>query len=45
MLFRSLTGVLPDWTPPPARQYEGSAVPSVRARYAEVRDLTEGCRV
>ncbi len=41
----ALTGVLPDWTPPPARQYEGSAVPSVRARYAEVRDLTEGCRV
>lgn len=41
----ALTGTLPDWTPPPARQYEGTAVPSVRARYAEVRDLTEGRRV
>lgn len=41
----ALTGALPDWTPPPARRYEGAPVPAVRARYAEVRDLTEGCRV
>jgi xylulokinase len=30
----------PDWPLPGAELYEADAVPAVRARYAEVRDLT-----
>jgi xylulokinase len=32
----------PTWTPPPAQRFEAAPEPAVRARYAEVRDLTEG---
>lgn len=34
----------PAWAPPPAQRFEAAAEPAVRARYAEVRDLTEGVR-
>ncbi|KRD05640.1 xylulose kinase [Mycobacterium sp. Root265] len=40
----ALTGTLPEWDSAPARRYEAAAVPAVRRRYADVRDLTEGCR-
>lgn len=40
----ALTGTLPEWDSPPARRYEATGVPAVRDRYAQVRDLTEGCR-
>lgn len=36
----ALTGSLPEWNPPAAARFEADAVPAVRARYAEVRDLT-----
>lgn len=39
-----LTGALPEWDSAPRQIYEGAAVPAVRDRYAEFRDLTEGCR-
>ncbi|MHA3023970.1 FGGY-family carbohydrate kinase [Mycobacterium sp. BMJ-28] len=39
------TGALPQWDSAPAQCHEATAVPAVRERYAEVRDLTEGCRV
>ncbi|OZC52272.1 xylulokinase [Rhodococcus sp. 06-621-2] len=32
----------PQWESAPARTYEADPTPSIRARYAEVRDLTEG---
>ena len=32
----------PQWNPPPADEYAGPPCPSVRERYAQVRDLTEG---
>lgn len=40
----ALTGTLPEWDSPPAHRYEAAAVPAVRERYAQLRDLTEGCR-
>lgn len=40
----ALTGTLPEWDSAPAQRYEAAAVPAVRRRYADVRDLTEGCR-
>jgi len=40
----ALTGTPPEWDSAPARRYEADAVPAVRHRYADVRDLTEGCR-
>lgn len=40
----ALTGTLPEWDSAPARRHEAAAVPAVRRRYADVRDLTEGCR-
>ena len=40
----ALTGTLPEWDSAPARRYGAAAEPGVRARYAQVRDLTEGCR-
>lgn len=39
----ALNGALPEWDSPAAQRYEAAAVPAVRSRYAEVRDLTEGC--
>jgi xylulokinase len=32
----------PAWKPPPTAQYAAEPAPAVRARYAQVRDLTEG---
>ena len=32
----------PQWNGPPADEYAGPPCPSVRERYAQVRDLTEG---
>ncbi|MCF6386280.1 xylulose kinase [Mycobacterium sp. MBM] len=40
----ALTGTLPQWVSLPSRRYEGAAVPAVRERYAQLRDLTEGSR-
>lgn len=39
----ALTGTLPEWDSAPVRRYEATAESAVRERYAEVRDLTEGC--
>ncbi|WP_349318816.1 hypothetical protein [Mycolicibacterium canariasense] len=38
----SAAGPPPVWAPPPAQRFEAAPEPAVRARYAEVRDLTEG---
>jgi xylulokinase len=40
----ALTGAPPEWDSPPAQRYEAAEVPAVRKHYAQVRDLTEGCR-